>query len=341
MDTFFTSPPGGSTQPVQPAEPLVQGSIQKSPQQKVNLKKILNLGTWAILFALLPITVLIFLSQDSIPGDYFYPVKRGMENVILAAASINPAARTAFRTDLTEARFKEAQTLVISKANASGLSSFTDDVQAVQLEVTSLTNNTERAKAEDKLLAKIDQYQNSLSTLETKTERNIIAYQFQQTPTSTPPPAGGLPTSVSNQSQTPQNLLSPTPTSMPLPTLTPIPTLIPTSTPTLLSSSRTQPTPTLILTPTPIPTSTPSPTIAPTVPPQQENTQVAEQKKIAQTLKDTKEKLNKIKKDLEEKRGENRSENTQRSVGNNNEGETQSQRKNDSNKETEIPSRQK
>jgi hypothetical protein len=45
-------------------------------------------------------------------------------------------------------------------------------------------------KAEEKLINKLEEYQASLSTLETKTQQNIIAYQFQETvlPTSTPQP---------------------------------------------------------------------------------------------------------------------------------------------------------
>lgn len=262
----------------------VQDTVQQVPimppslQQKGSLRKVFNIGSWIFLFALLPVTVLIFLSQDSIPGDLFYPVKRGMENVILAAASVNPATKAAFRTDLTATRFKEAQSLVLSKSNASGLSTFVDEVRTAQIEVASLANNTERQKAEEKLLVKIDQYQNGLNTLEAKTEQNLIAYQLQETPTLTPIPI----TAASNQNQTSPSFPSPTPT----------------------------------LTPSPIPTLTLAPTviqIAPTVPPQQENTQVAEQKKIAEALRETRTTLEEIKKDLKEKRKEDKDENKDKS----------------------------
>ena len=259
-------------------------SVQPS-QKKRSLKKFFNISSWVILFALLPVTVLIFLSQDTIPGDFFYPVKRGMENVILAAASVNPATRAAFRTDLTEARFKEAQSLVVSKANASGLTTFVDEVQTAKLEVTDLQSPIERQKAEERLATKIDEYQNGLSTLEAKTEQNIIAYQSQETPTPIAPTS-----TLNSPSATPTLILTPTltPTSTPTPAVNPLP------------SSKPRPSPTLIATSIPIPTLT----LAPTVVPQPENTQLTEQKKIAETIKDTKEKLDKIKKELEEKRKE-------------------------------------
>lgn len=238
---------------------------QQSPQRKGSLKKFLNISTWIILFAFLPFTVLVLLSQDSVPGDLFYPVKRGLENVVLAAASVNPATRVAFRTNLTETRFKEAQSLVLSKSNTSGLSSFIDEVQGTQLEVTNLSSDTERKTAEEKLISKIEEYQNGLSILQAKTEQNIPL-----TPTSIPP------------SPTPTAISSPTPRiisnqSFPQPSSTPIPTI--TIAPTVASNTQAAPS---------------------------ESTQVLEQKKIAETIRETKGQLDKITKDLEENRSENR-----------------------------------
>lgn len=275
MDTILASPQGGPAQPIPPQEnPIVQ------PIKKNKLRKFLDIGSWVIFFTLLPITVLIFLSQDSIPGDFFYPAKRGMENMILAAASVSPATRAAFRTDLTETRFKEAKSLVVSQSNTSGLSTFADDVEFAQIEVASLKNDNERQKAEEKLSIKIDEYQSGLSTLEAKTEQTIITYQLQDVPTMTPIPPTSAP-----------NLPSATPT------FTPTPTAIPTSTPTPTSvPAPSQIPPTAIL--------TPSPTLAPTVVPQPENTQITEQRKIVESIKDTKEKLEKIKKELEERKKE-------------------------------------
>jgi hypothetical protein len=281
--------------PIQSGATFTPSPIQELPQKQRSLRKLFNVSSWVVLFALLPLTILIFLSQDSIPGDLFYPVKRSLENVVLAAASVNPATRAAFRTDLTETRFQEAQNLVVSKSNASGLTTFIDEVQSTKQEVVSLKNDTEREKAEEKLAVKIQEYQNGLSTLEAKTEQTIIAYQFQTSPT---------PVLV--------------PTSTPIPTVNPLPSSKPQSTPTL----------------TPVPTLTLAPTIAPIVSSQPVNAQIAEQKRIAETIRDTKEKLDKIKKDLEENRSEDRQKKNKKD-----EDETHS--KQDSNRKTEASDRQK
>lgn len=273
MDTFTAQPvqeiPSQQV-PIQPAATLTTSPAQK----KKSFRKLFNISSWVVFFALLPLTVLIFLSQDSIPGDLFYPVKRSLENVILAAASVSPVTRAAFRTDLTETRFKEAQSLVVSKSNTSGLSTFIDDVESTKQEVASLKNDTERGKAEEKLISKIEEYQTGLSTLQAKTEQNIPV-------TSIPPQAGGPPTPTQTPSPTPQVInIQPflQPSSTPIPTLTIVPTI----------AANIQ-----------------------TIP--QESVQVLEQKKIVQTLKETKEQLDKIKKDLEEKRRENKENREKRS----------------------------
>lgn len=160
---------------------------------------------------------------------------------------------------------------MVSKANVSGLATFIDDVQSTKLEVANLRDDTQRIKAEEKLINKLEEYENGLSTLEAKTEQNIITYQFQEIPTSTPPSTGG-------------------PTSTPTPTLTPVPTSAPT------------------LTPIPSPTLLPTNPPATTVPTEtSDSVVVLEQRRIAETIKETKQEINKIKKDLEEKR-ERRSE---------------------------------
>lgn len=296
MDAIFTSQPaspnrGGLGVPAQeipaqqiPIQPVAPSPTQQPPSNKKSFRKVFNISSWIILFALLPVTVLIFLSQNTVPGDLFYPVKRSLENVVLAAASVSPATRAAFRTDLTEIRFKEAQSLVASESNTSGLSTFIQDIQSTQLEVANLKDDTQRTKAEEKLISKLEEYQTGLSTLEAKTEQNIIAYQIQQVPTLTP---------------TSPDLPSATPTLTPSPIPSKIPTVTPTSLP--LPSSQPQSSPTLTSIPTVV-------QATPTVPTQVENTQITEQRKIVESIKDTKTSLEKIQKDLEEKR-ERRHEN--------------------------------
>lgn len=162
------------------------------------MKKFLDTFAWLALFLLAPFTLLILLSQNTVPGDLFYPVKRGLEGVILAAASASPATRVAFKTDLTERRFKEAEKLLLAKADASTLTSFVTEVQSTQTEIDALSNVLEKQQSSEKLIAKIDDYQVKLTQLQAQTQSSPQINQpqavqqpqptFQQT---APPPGGG------------------------------------------------------------------------------------------------------------------------------------------------------
>lgn len=187
------------------------------PQEKSSgtLKKFLNTSSWTALFLLAPITVLIFLSQDTVPGDLFYPIKRGMEGVVLAAASISPTTRVAFRTDLTERRFKEAEKLLLARADVTGLSDLVNEVQAAQSEISTLPNVKNKTDLTEKLIGKIDEYQNKLEKIQTSAPPATFP-----TPTEAP-----TPTSV-------QALISP---SQP-----PQPTMQPTATPVIPQASPTE-----------------------------------------------------------------------------------------------------
>jgi Skp family chaperone for outer membrane proteins len=305
--------------PIQEPE-IASAFDMQHPQKKGILRKLLDLATWIILFALLPITVLIFLSQNSIPGDFFYPVKRGMEDIILQVASVSPVARAAFKTNLTEARFNEAQSLVISKSNASGLSSFVDEIKSTQVEVANLKNDKERKKAEEKLLTKIDQYQNGLSNLQTKTENNIATFKSQNSlPTVAPTISEIMPT----KAQTSKNFPSLTPTPTRKPVLSRIPTLLPTSIPT---SS---------------PTLAPISTVIPTQFVAREDDQAQGQEEIADEIKNAKEELDKIKKDLEKKKDEHQNSQNQNDQKQNEKNEDNHQNKENSDKKSDSSDHQK
>ena len=190
------------------------------------MRKYLDLTTWIILFALLPFTVLIFLSQGSGPGDLFYPIKRGMENIILASASFSPSTKVAFRTDLTERRFKEAERLLLLQGETGSLTEFVGDVQIVQEELLKLSSFKDKKELSDKLIAKIDEYEVKLAQIQTQIEQQPV--QVQEVPVQPAPtpfqqtPIGRTPTPV-QQTPAPGQVQTPIPVSTPQPTETPKP----------------------------------------------------------------------------------------------------------------------
>lgn len=239
------------------------------------MKKFLDAFAWLALFILAPFTLLILLSQNTVPGDLFYPVKRGLEGVVLTAASASPATRVAFRTDLTERRFKEAEKLLLAKADTTALDSFILEVQSTQEEVDALSSILQKSQATEKLIAKIDDYQVKLTQLQAQTQSNSVLQVNQPQSTSqgtvvqqqTLPPsgAGQQAPSISGGGQAGQSAVQQNQTeSVPLPQSTNSPQ---------------------------------QPEVAVQNPP-------AQQKTVTETITTTKIELERIKKDLEEKKKE-------------------------------------
>lgn len=268
------------------------------------MRKYLDLTTWILLFAMAPLTILILLSQNTIPGDLFYPVKRGMENVILAAASVNPSTRVAFRTDLTERRFQEAQQLLVIKADPTAFSDFVTQVSTTQQDLSSFSNQQDKIQLSEKLIAKIDQYQNQLTQVQNQVQiaQQSSPQNIQTQLTQTPIPTQTFsPTSSISPSQAVQNP-TPTPfqTTQPstaartvTPTFQPSQSIAPTQQPAQNTSvSTTQPTEQPVTSGTPIPTIQPQAVSAIANNP----IQAAE---VTNTITNTQEELKKIKQQLQ------------------------------------------
>lgn len=118
-----------------------------------------------ILFA--PLTVLILLSQNTVPGNLLYPYKRGLEVMILAAASLNPTTGAYFHTNLSDRRYTEAESLLV-KNDISGLSSFIDEVTVTQLAIDQISDPQKKQELNKSLIEKIDSYQTGLTKVQTQ-----------------------------------------------------------------------------------------------------------------------------------------------------------------------------
>lgn len=218
------------------------------------MRSFLNLASWALPFVLAPFTILLLLSQTSVPGDILYPYKRGTEIMILATASLHPTTRVAFRTDLTNRRFNEAEILLLARRDTEGLSDFVEEVLATQEEADAISDPVAKEKLEQKINTSLEDYEKRLGAVKVQ----LIAQ------------ASAEPTIDSQPIVSPQAAI-PTNTSVPLPTSPPGNPLLPTNTPVPLPT-KARPTPTVvppvvIARPTSVPTSSRVPTLVPTSPP--------------------------------------------------------------------------
>lgn len=119
-----------------------------------------------IIGILTPLTLVIAVSQNAVPGDLFYPVKRGIEGVVLAAASVNPTTKVLFKTDLSGRRFIEAYKL-LARADTSGLDSFIREVETTQATIVTIADPKQKQELQTKLVAKINEYQVTLARVQT------------------------------------------------------------------------------------------------------------------------------------------------------------------------------
>lgn len=105
-----------------------------------------------------------------------------MENIILAGASFSPATKVAFRTDLTERRFKEAEKLLLFQGQTAALTDFVGEVQITQEELFKLSSFEDKKELSEKLIAKIDEYEVKLAQVQTRVEQAPAAAEPTQTP---------------------------------------------------------------------------------------------------------------------------------------------------------------
>lgn len=195
---------------------------------------------------LMPPTGLVLASQDAVPGDNTYPVKRGLEGVILKIASLNPRTKAFFDSDLSERRYKEAITLM-SRGNSAdeSLVELAQQTQAAAIALNQVSDPVVKQQLAQTLSEQINEYKKGLQKVQ-KSQQQVVNYpatrQVQPTivrtetgvvsnTVSVPQPAKSLaPTSVpiksgSTPAKSEQTSALPTPTSQPVasaPLVTPL-----------------------------------------------------------------------------------------------------------------------
>ncbi|MEX2007298.1 MAG: DUF5667 domain-containing protein [Candidatus Levyibacteriota bacterium] len=285
----------------------VENTPPDKPARKLNLRSILDVGSWVALFTLTPLFFIAFLSQNSLPGDFLYPVKRTVENTLLAAASASPTTKAFFQTDLADRRFSEAENLLLSQANTAPLDDLVAQVESTEVSISNVSDPVKQEELTIKAIAQIETYQAKLTN--TSAQIQSSSSPFAEAPTQTQTDNTVSITSVPTATQT---------------QIVQVVTTTPTPTPTQAQTVFIPPqdSQTTVVASAPIPTSSPAQAVPTVTHVSQVGTpQVEEQKRqVEQAVAITKLKLEKVKKDLEEKskqreekrdrenRGENRRE---------------------------------
>lgn len=165
------------------------------------------LGLVAVLFV--PAALMVS-TENTVPGDSSYPVKRGIENVVEDLASLTPQTKAFFSVDLTDTRYNEALALMKRNDNASvSLEELVVQTQTAAGDIASVSDPATKEQLVASLTKQIDEYNQGLA-------------QYAQTP-----PAALPTTEVSAPSATkaPPEAGSTAQVFQPTPTISPAPTL--------------------------------------------------------------------------------------------------------------------
>lgn len=233
-------------------------------------------------------TGLVLASQNAVPGDSTYSIKRSLEKVILSLASLHPSTKAYFHADLMNRRYKEAVALIEKGANASeSLQELVAQTSSAAQIAHTLSNKKQKAQYIDQLSKSIDQYEIKLSQIEERVAPLPLPTPTPQEPTTQPTlVASSAPTIEPSEVPSVTFIASPKPS----PEIQPSPTVSPHP-------------------PTPIPSTEPSPTFQPqpiyqTPPVKPELNEESKRKDIDEAkrkLKEIKRRLDDEKKELEAK----------------------------------------
>lgn len=145
--------------------------------------KIVSTLALIIMLLLFPPAVLITISQNAIPGEKMYPLKRKLEDIVLDIASYNPTTKAYFALAQSQRRFEETQAL-LARGDIAGanLQELVTQTSTALSDIKKVENNTSKEQLISKLTDSVDEYNKGLE----RSERLISSNSETQTVASSP-----------------------------------------------------------------------------------------------------------------------------------------------------------
>lgn len=119
-----------------------------------------------LVIALFPPATLAVVSNNAVPGDATYPIKRGLEDIIFAMASVNPAMRAWFAAARSDRRFQEV-TLLLAQGKQAGdtLNELVKQAQIAANQIDQVSDPAQKATLLSQLSDSIDKYDAGLAQM--------------------------------------------------------------------------------------------------------------------------------------------------------------------------------
>lgn len=126
--------------------------------------KLLSIISLILALVFFPPAVLAVISNNAIPGDSTYPIKRGLEDIIYAVASLNPNTKALFAKARSDRRFQEVTTLLTQGKDANNtLSELVTQTQAAADQINQVSDSNQKGKLISQLSDSITKYDQGLS----------------------------------------------------------------------------------------------------------------------------------------------------------------------------------
>ncbi|MFH0979704.1 MAG: hypothetical protein V1803_02020 [Candidatus Roizmanbacteria bacterium] len=233
------------------------------------LRKIVDYGIWVLFFVFFTISLLFYATKDSVPGDWLFGTKLGLEKALIATSALLNK-QVDLQIDFVARRYREMSKVLASKYGLESLLRLDNQIAETGNSITNIKDPTKRKEAATRYIAE-------LSFISAGLEQKQQNYSYSPPPPSQNQPIDSPePTNISNQIDNTQETIQKTIDEMNRAKLQNNiiePTDIPTSTPEIVISPTVapapetfqEPTPTTVQDPIPttqtdIPSSTPAPT---------------------------------------------------------------------------------
>ncbi len=126
--------------------------------------RIISIAALIISLVLFPPAALAYISNNAVPGDITYPIKRKLEDIILLVSNLTPQTKTYFAIARSQRRFTEANNLIDRGKNAKGtLQEFNTQTGDAVRDVQNLLDSKQKKDYADRLSSNLDKYKSRLT----------------------------------------------------------------------------------------------------------------------------------------------------------------------------------
>lgn len=132
------------------------------------MTKLLSILTLILLIVLFPPSVLALISNNAVPGDVTYPIKRKLEDGILLIVSVNPATRAWFSASRSTRRFDEARILIAQGKQTAGasLEELVSQTEITAKQIDQIQDPIQKEQLKKQLVQSITQYNQGLNQIQ-------------------------------------------------------------------------------------------------------------------------------------------------------------------------------